>query len=144
MHGAAGNLGNLASLAADPRHRFVKGSIGDSALVAALLAEHQPRAVLNFAAESHVDRSIDSPEPFIQTNVVGTQNVIDACLAADVGTMTFTVTKTGATTQTATVGYSFADDTATSTGTASRAWPATTAKTISAVRTSPSPAAMRV
>ena len=72
----AGNLENLASLAGDARHVFVQGDIGDSALVAQLLAQHQPRAVLNFAAESHVDRSIHGPEDFIQTNVVGTLRLL--------------------------------------------------------------------
>jgi dTDP-glucose 4,6-dehydratase len=65
----AGNLHNLASLQGDPRHIFVQGDIGDTALVERLLAEHQPRAIVNFAAESHVDRSIHGPEDFIQTNV---------------------------------------------------------------------------
>jgi dTDP-glucose 4,6-dehydratase len=74
----AGNLQNLASLEGDARHQFVHGDIGDSALVARLLAEHRPRAVLNFAAESHVDRSIDGPGTFIQTNIVGTFNLLDA------------------------------------------------------------------
>ena len=68
----AGNLHNLASLQRDARHVFVQGDIGDTALVARLLAQHQPRAVINFAAESHVDRSIHGPEDFIQTNVLGT------------------------------------------------------------------------
>jgi len=77
----AGNLRNLDSLAGDPRHHFVHGDIGDSALVARLLAEHRPRAVLNFAAESHVDRSIDGPAAFIQTNVVGTFSLLEAVLA---------------------------------------------------------------
>jgi dTDP-glucose 4,6-dehydratase len=74
----AGNLQNLASLSGDARHQFVHGDIGDGALVARLLAEHRPRAVLNFAAESHVDRSIDGPGTFIQTNVVGTFNLLEA------------------------------------------------------------------
>ena len=74
----AGNLHNLASVQGDARHVFVQGDIGDSALVARLLAEHQPRAVLNFAAESHVDRSIHGPEDFIQTNVVGTFRLLEA------------------------------------------------------------------
>ncbi|MBD8528790.1 MULTISPECIES: dTDP-glucose 4,6-dehydratase [unclassified Massilia] len=74
----AGNLRNLDSLAGDARHFFVHGDIGDSALVARLLDEHRPRAVLNFAAESHVDRSIDGPGAFIQTNVVGTFNLLEA------------------------------------------------------------------
>jgi dTDP-glucose 4,6-dehydratase len=74
----AGNLENLASLQNDPRHTFVRGSIGDSQLVSELLAKHQPRAILNFAAESHVDRSIHGPGEFIQTNVVGTYNLLEA------------------------------------------------------------------
>jgi len=74
----AGNLETLASVQDDERHTFVQGDIGDSALVARLLAEHQPRAVINFAAESHVDRSIHSPEDFIQTNVVGTFRLLEA------------------------------------------------------------------
>jgi len=74
----AGNLENLASLQGDARHVFVQGDIGDSALVAQLLAQHQPRAVLNFAAESHVDRSIHGPEDFIQTNVVGTLRLLQS------------------------------------------------------------------
>ncbi|MEO6569051.1 MAG: GDP-mannose 4,6-dehydratase, partial [Opitutaceae bacterium] len=73
----AGNPANLADLAGDPRYAFVKGDIGDSALVSRLLAEHQIDAVVNFAAESHVDRSIDSPEPFVQTNVVGTLRLLN-------------------------------------------------------------------
>ena len=77
----AGNLENLASLHADARHVFVKGDIGDSALIARLLATHQPRAVLNFAAESHVDRSIHGPEDFIQTNIVGTFRLLEAVRA---------------------------------------------------------------
>ncbi|MEO8013503.1 MAG: dTDP-glucose 4,6-dehydratase, partial [Polaromonas sp.] len=77
----AGNLETLASLDADARHIFVQGDIGDSALVDRLLAEHQPRAVLNFAAESHVDRSIHSPEDFIQTNIVGTFRLLEAVRA---------------------------------------------------------------
>jgi dTDP-glucose 4,6-dehydratase len=74
----AGNPANLADLAGDKRYVFAHGSIGDSALVARLLAEHQIDAVVNFAAESHVDRSIDSPEPFVQTNVVGTLRLLNA------------------------------------------------------------------
>ena len=77
----AGNLETLASLDGDARHIFVQGDIGDSALVARLLAEHQPRAVLNFAAESHVDRSIHSPEDFIQTNIVGTFRLLESVRA---------------------------------------------------------------
>ena len=74
----AGNPANLADLAHDPRYVFAHGSIGDSELVARLLTEHQIDAVVNFAAESHVDRSIDSPEPFVQTNVVGTLRLLNA------------------------------------------------------------------
>ncbi|QYG04244.1 dTDP-glucose 4,6-dehydratase [Massilia sp. NP310] len=77
----AGNLQNLASLEGNPRHRFVRGDIGDGALVGRLLAEHQVRAVLNFAAESHVDRSIEGPGAFIQTNIVGTFNLLEAVRA---------------------------------------------------------------
>ncbi len=74
----AGNLENLAALKADTRHVFVRGDIGDSALIDRLLAEHKPRVVVNFAAESHVDRSIHGPEDFIQTNVVGTFRLLEA------------------------------------------------------------------
>ena len=77
----AGNLESLASLQGDARHIFVPGDIGDGALVARLLAQHQPRAVLNFAAESHVDRSIHSPEDFIQTNITGTFRLLEAVRA---------------------------------------------------------------
>jgi dTDP-glucose 4,6-dehydratase len=77
----AGNQESLASLNGDARHIFVQGDIGDSALVASLLAQHQPRAVINFAAESHVDRSIHSPEDFIQTNIVGTFRLLEAVRA---------------------------------------------------------------
>ena len=74
----AGNLANLASLANDDRHNFVRGDIGDPALLDRLFAEHQPRAVVHFAAESHVDRSIHGPAPFIETNVVGTFQLLEA------------------------------------------------------------------
>ncbi|WP_449465788.1 dTDP-glucose 4,6-dehydratase [Stenotrophomonas humi] len=74
----AGNLKTLASLEGNPNHVFVQGDIGDRELVTRLLAEHQPDAVLNFAAESHVDRSIDGPGAFIQTNVVGTLGLLEA------------------------------------------------------------------
>jgi dTDP-glucose 4,6-dehydratase len=77
----AGNLENLASLQGDPRQVFVRGDIGDAALVGSLLAEHRPRAVINFAAESHVDRSIHGPEDFIQTNIVGTFHLLEAVRA---------------------------------------------------------------
>ena len=73
----AGNLDTLASLEGHAGHRFVQGDIGDRALVERLLAEHRPTAVVNFAAESHVDRSIDGPAAFIQTNVVGTLALLE-------------------------------------------------------------------
>src|SRR5690606_18106591 len=74
----AGNLDTLASIKGNPDHVFVHGDIGDSALVSRLLAEHRPDAVVNFAAESHVDRSIDGPAAFVQTNVVGTLALLEA------------------------------------------------------------------
>ncbi|BBU69983.1 dTDP-glucose 4,6-dehydratase [Fluviibacter phosphoraccumulans] len=74
----AGNLENLKELEGDPRHQFVRGSIGDRNLVANLLADVKPRAVINFAAESHVDRSIHGPGEFIQTNIVGTFNLLES------------------------------------------------------------------
>src|SRR5215216_5930178 len=77
----AGNLDTLAPVAGDPGHVFVRGSIGDRALVERLLAEHGPRAIVNLAAESHVDRSIDGPKAFIQTNVVETLELLEAALA---------------------------------------------------------------
>ena len=77
----AGNLQNLASLDGDPRHVFVHGDFGDADLVGKLLAAHQPRAVVNFAAESHVDRSILGPADFIQTNIVGTFTLLEALRA---------------------------------------------------------------
>jgi len=77
----AGNRENLASLQGDARHTFVQGDIGDRALLDRLLAEHRPRAVLHFAAESHVDRSIHGPEDFIQTNVLGSFRLLEAVRA---------------------------------------------------------------
>jgi len=77
----AGNLDSLRSLEGDARHVFVHADIGDREKLAALLAEHQPRAILNFAAESHVDRSIHGPGEFIQTNIVGTFNLLEAVRA---------------------------------------------------------------
>jgi len=74
----AGNLHNLDSLQGDARHVFVQGDIGDRTRVDRLLAQYQPRAIINFAAESHVDRSIHGPEDFIQTNVVGTFRLLEA------------------------------------------------------------------
>ena len=74
----AGNPANLKGVDTDPRYVFVHGDIGDEALIGKLLSEYQIDAVVNFAAESHVDRSIDSPEPFIQTNVVGTLRTLNA------------------------------------------------------------------
>ncbi|MBN8741250.1 MAG: dTDP-glucose 4,6-dehydratase [Lysobacterales bacterium 69-70] len=77
----AGNLDTLAPLKANPDHIFVQGDIGDRALIERLLAEHRPDAIVNFAAESHVDRSIDGPAEFVQTNVVGTLNLLERSLA---------------------------------------------------------------
>jgi dTDP-glucose 4,6-dehydratase len=74
----AGNLENLTSLQGDSRYVFMQGDIGDAVLLEQLLARYQPRAVLNFAAESHVDRSIHGPEDFIQTNVVGTMRLLQS------------------------------------------------------------------
>ena len=76
----AGNLDTLASLEGDARHEFCHGDIGDAALVAGLLQQHNPDAVVHFAAESHVDRSIDGPAAFVQTNVVGTLNLLQCAL----------------------------------------------------------------
>jgi len=73
----AGNLATLTSLKNDPRHIFVHGDIGDKELVIKLLKEYQPRAIVNFAAESHVDRSIHGPAEFVQTNIVGTFNLLE-------------------------------------------------------------------
>ena len=77
----AGNLQNLTSIAGDSRHVFEQGDIGDMARVSELLATHRPRAVLNFAAESHVDRSIHGPGEFIQTNIVGTFALLESVRA---------------------------------------------------------------
>ena len=77
----AGNLDTLATLHSNHDHVFVHGDIGDRHLVARLMAEHQPDAIVNFAAESHVDRSIDGPADFVQTNVVGTLALLEAALA---------------------------------------------------------------
>ena len=77
----AGNLENLASLTGDARHTFVKGDICDGALVSRLLAEHQPRALIHFAAESHVDRSITGPGAFMRTNIEGTYALLEAARA---------------------------------------------------------------
>jgi dTDP-glucose 4,6-dehydratase len=77
----AGNLENLATLKNDSRHIFVQGDIGDAELVGKLLKQYRPRAVVNFAAESHVDRSIHGPEDFIQTNIVGTFHLLEAVRA---------------------------------------------------------------
>ena len=77
----AGNLQNLSSLEGNVQHVFVRGDIGDAAQVAQLLAQYQPRAIVNFAAESHVDRSIHGPGEFIQTNMVGTFHLLEATRA---------------------------------------------------------------
>lgn len=76
----AGNLDSLEPLASNDNHVFVRGSIGDAALVSKLLADYRPMSIVNFAAESHVDRSIDSPATFIDTNVVGTHTLLMASL----------------------------------------------------------------
>ena len=77
----AGNLANLQALEGNEQHRFVQGDIGDAALLAQLFAEYKPRAVLHFAAESHVDRSITGPEAFVETNVMGTFRLLEAARA---------------------------------------------------------------
>ena len=77
----AGNVHNLDSLRGNPLHIFVHGDIADAALLTRLLAEYQPRAVLHFAAESHVDRSILGPGAFVQTNIVGTFQLLEAIRA---------------------------------------------------------------
>ena len=81
----AGNLANLVEIQHQPEHVFVHGDIGDKALVDALLKQYKPRAIVNFAAESHVDRSIHAPGEFIQTNIVGTFNLLEATRAYWVG-----------------------------------------------------------
>ncbi len=77
----AGNLQNLSSLSKDTRHIFVQGDIGNTQLVSQILAQYQPRAIINLAAESHVDRSIHGPEDFIQTNILGTFHLLEAVRA---------------------------------------------------------------
>jgi dTDP-glucose 4,6-dehydratase len=77
----AGNIDSLAGIIEHPGHVFVQGDIGDGDLVAALLNRYRPLAIINFAAESHVDRSIDGPREFLQTNVIGTFNLLSAALA---------------------------------------------------------------
>lgn len=77
----AGNLDNLAEIQDNPLHTFVQGDIGNADLISRLLKEHKPRAIINFAAESHVDRSISGPEDFIQTNIVGTFHLLEATRA---------------------------------------------------------------
>ena len=74
----AGNLENLSSLKGDSRHHFIKGDVADRTLVSDLLNQHQPRAVIHFAAESHVDRSIQEPSTFVQTNIVGTFHLLES------------------------------------------------------------------
>lgn len=80
----AGNLANVADLASTPRYHFIQGDIRDAATVSEVLAMHQIDVVVNFAAESHVDRSIEDPAPFVSTNVVGVQVLLDACRRAQV------------------------------------------------------------
>lgn len=77
----AGNIQNLATLSNDPRHIFTQGDICDSVLIAKILTQYQPRAIINFAAESHVDRSINGPSDFIQTNIVGTFQLLESVRA---------------------------------------------------------------
>jgi dTDP-glucose 4,6-dehydratase len=77
----AGNLHNLESVSGNPRHIFIEGDIGDVALVGKLLNEHRPCAIVNFAAESHVDRSIHGPADFIATNIVGTYHLLESARA---------------------------------------------------------------
>jgi dTDP-glucose 4,6-dehydratase len=77
----AGNLENLAALERDPRHVFVRGDIGDRPFVEGLLGQHRPRAILNFAAESHVDRSIHGPDDFVRTNLLGTFALLEEARA---------------------------------------------------------------
>ena len=89
----AGNLQNLASVENNSRHSFVQGDIGDRTLVSTLLKKHEPRAIINFAADSHVDRSIQSAEEFIQTNVVSTFRFLDVALDYWRGLLTESRTK---------------------------------------------------
>ena len=77
----AGNVQNLTTLSGDPRHIFVQGDISDSALISKILTQYQPRAIINFAAESHVDRSINGPSDFIHTNIVGTFQLLETVRA---------------------------------------------------------------
>ena len=77
----AGNPANLESVSADPRYRFVQGDIGDPTLVQELLQRHQPRAIVHFAAESHVDRSIHGPDDFVRTNINGTSALLQEARA---------------------------------------------------------------
>jgi dTDP-glucose 4,6-dehydratase len=77
----AGNLANLAEVEQHPNHIFIQGDIGDKELIPSLLRQHRPRAIVNFAAESHVDRSIHGPAAFIETNIVGTFNLLEATRA---------------------------------------------------------------
>lgn len=76
----AGNLQNLTEAIQTERHYFIKGDIGDGPVISSLLAKYRPRAVINFAAESHVDRSIHAPDGFVQTNVLGTLRLLTAVL----------------------------------------------------------------
>src|SRR5579872_6196873 len=73
----AGNLGSLETVSTDPQHKFVQGDICDRELVANLLAKHRPKAIVHFAAESHVDRSIHGPDDFVRTNVNGTFSLLE-------------------------------------------------------------------
>src|SRR5205085_5072954 len=77
----AGCLESLTAARTDPRHEFVHGDICDGELIRRLLLQHQPRAIVHFAAESHVDRSIDGPDAFLHTNITGTHELLKASLA---------------------------------------------------------------
>lgn len=77
----AGSLANLQSVEADPRHQFVQGDIADSDLMRSLLGKHKPRAIVHFAAETHVDRSVHGPEAFLKTNISGTFSLLEAARA---------------------------------------------------------------
>ena len=77
----AGNLDNLSSLLKNNRHYFVKGDIGNSELISSTLQKYQPTAIINFAAESHVDKSISAPDTFIKTNILGTYKLLKSTLS---------------------------------------------------------------
>ena len=80
----AGNLENLKSIESNSNYVFVHGDIGDSKLLSKLLQKHQPRAIVNFAAESHVDRSIHGPDDFMQTNIIGTYRLLEEAVHSSI------------------------------------------------------------